>query len=156
MSDSRVERLKDELRRSADRVESVVSRLDDQTIVNSTDNPTWRVRDILAHLVASEPGMVANARGMIGGSGGVPADFRLDEWNARQVTKRAGMTREQLLAELAENRRQTLEFLDRLSDGELDRRGRHADLTEMSVEELLRTMAHHEQAHLAEVERALG
>ena len=156
MSGARVQALSEQLKSSAERVQQVASRLDDETVVNATENPSWRVRDILAHLVASEPGMVANARGMIAGSGGVPADFRLDDWNARQVAKRAGLSREELLAELAENRRKTIEFLGGVSDDDLDRRGRHADLTEMSVEELLQTMMRHEQGHIAEVERALG
>lgn len=156
MSTARIQTLKDELGRSAERVQQVTSRLDDRTAVGATENPTWRVRDILAHLVASEPGIVANARGIIGGSGGVPADFRLDDWNVRQVAKRAEITRDALLSELADNRQKTVAFLDGVADQDLDRRGRHADLTEMSVEELLRTMMRHEQGHIAEIERALG
>ncbi len=156
MPGPRVQSLRAELERSHDRVRAVVSQLDDDTIVNATENPNWRVREVLCHLVASEPGMVANARGMIGGSGGVPPDFRLHDWNARQVAKRAAMTRAELLAELDNNRRDTLEFLDSIADSDLDARGRHADLSEMSVEQLLQTTVRHEQAHIAEVEAALG
>lgn len=155
MGRSRVEALKDGLTRSAERVRAVVSRLDDETVVAATENPSWRVRDILAHLVASEPGIVANARGIIEGSGGVPADFRVHDWNARQVAKRAGLPRDELLAELDRNRRATLAFLDGVSEEALDRRGRHADLREMSVEGLLQTLMQHEQDHIAEVDRAL-
>jgi uncharacterized protein (TIGR03083 family) len=155
MRQSRIEALKSDLRSSAERVQTVVAKLDERAIVNSTENPTWSVRDILAHLVVSEPGMVANARRFLAGSGGVPPDFRVDEWNERQVAKRAGMTGQELVAELTENRQKTLEFLDGVSEGELDRRGRHADLTEMSVEELFRTLMSHEQTHIAEIDRAL-
>lgn len=156
MSESRIEALKSDLRSSAERVETVVARLDERSIVNSTENPTWSVRDIVAHLVASEPAMVANARGFITGSGGVRPDFRLHEWNERQVAKRAGMNGQELMAELRKNRQATIEFLESVSEEDLDRRGRHADLTEMSVEELMRTLMSHEQTHVAEIDRALA
>ena len=156
MPGARVQALKEALGASGQRVRAVISGLDDEEVVATTDNPSWRVRDILAHLVASEPGILANARAIAAGSGGVPADFRLDDWNARQVAKRADESRDDLFAQLAENRRKTLQALDELDERDLDRRGRHADLSDKSVEELFQTIARHEQGHLDEIERAVA
>lgn len=118
-------------------------------------NPAWTVRDLLVHLATSERGVGQMLEGLLRGESIVPADFDLDRWNAGQVRRLAGMSLAELRERLATARRETLALLERVSDEDLGRRGRHALGREVSLGEALRIMAAHERVHMEEVNYAV-
>jgi uncharacterized protein (TIGR03083 family) len=118
-------------------------------------NPQWAVRDLLVHLATGERAVQGVLEGMLRGESIVPPDFDLDRWNARQVEKLRGSSLEELKAQLSTARRATLALLDRLTDADLPRRGRHALGREVSLGEALTIMAAHERVHMEEVNYAL-
>jgi uncharacterized protein (TIGR03083 family) len=132
-----------------------VAALDEETALTATANPEWRVRDVLAHLAASERGLLRNVERFLAG-GELPADFSLDVWNRRQVAKRRDATVAELLAELAAGREEAWAVLDRLNEADLDVPGIHPAGMRTTVAGLFYTIANHELDHGNEIRVALG
>jgi uncharacterized protein (TIGR03083 family) len=118
-------------------------------------NPEWTVRDLLVHLATSERGVQGVLEGFLRGESIVPPDFDLDRWNASQVAKLRGLSLAELRERITTTRRGTLAILDRLTEADLERRGRHALGREVSLAETLRIMAAHERVHIEEVNYAV-
>lgn len=132
-----------------------VAGLDDETALTLTANPEWRVRDVLAHLAASERGLLRNVARFLAG-GELPADFNLDVWNRRQVSKRRDTPIAELLAELAASREEVWATLDRLGEADLDVSGTHPAGMRTTVAGLFYTIANHELDHGNAIRAALG
>ncbi|HMT22069.1 MAG TPA: DinB family protein, partial [Promineifilum sp.] len=84
-----------------------------------------------------------------------PADFDLHRWNQRVVAKSAEKGPDELLAGMAQSRAALLEFIDGLDETDWDKRGRHASLKIMSIEEICHLIADHEADHLRAIREAL-
>lgn len=116
----------------------------------------WLVADILRHVADSERGMTALMVQIQAGGVGVPPDFDLDRWNKRAVGKLGDKTPEELLAGMAESREQLLGFIDTIQPDDWDKKGRHASLNIMSIEEVCNLIADHEASHASEISKAIA
>lgn len=121
-----------------------------------SEGSEWRVIDVLRHVADSEPGMTRLMIQIKGGGEGVPPDFDLHRWNKRVVEKSAEKGPEELLAGMAQNRAALFEFIDSLEETDWDKKGRHASLQIMTIEEVCHLIADHERGHLAGIRAALG
>lgn len=108
----------------------------------------WRMIDVLRHVTDSERGMTALIVQIQGGGEGVPADFDLSRWNQRVVTKLQEKTANDLLADMHVNRQALLGVIDLLQPKDWDKKGRHASLRIMTIEEVCHLIADHEMAHI--------
>ena len=52
-----------------------------------TEGETWTIRNVLAHFVTAEQGFLRLFAEILDGSEGVPSDFDIDRYNARQQEK---------------------------------------------------------------------
>lgn len=162
MSEERKQALKQELAKNRLRLRTLLMRLNEEqwnTIVfeeGEDEHAQWKVIEIVRHLTDSERGIMGNARNILKGTGGVPEDFDRDRWNASRLKKLVDKQPKELLQSMAENRAALLEMIDGLEDGDLDKEGRHADLSMMTVERLLRQIALHEEVHASQIAGALG
>lgn len=120
-----------------------------------SESSTWRLLDLLRHVVDAEAGIIGLMARIRDGGEGVPADFDLDRWNARRVEKLAAKTREELLTDLEQNRANLLNFMDSLDEGDWEKRGRHGSGQIMSLAEICQIIAAHERAHAADFRAAL-
>jgi uncharacterized protein (TIGR03083 family) len=116
-----------------------------------TSNPTWTARDILVHLTQAGTGLLGRMRRFLEGTSALPPGFDLNVWNTRQVAKLRQAEVATLLASLSESRRDTLAFLDELTDEQLDIRGWHGSGREMSLAEMFGIMAWHESTHARDI-----
>lgn len=121
-----------------------------------SEGSEWRVVDILRHVADSERGMTALMVQIKAGGGGVPEDFDLARWNQRVVNKLADKGPRELLAGMADSRQALLEFIDSLEETDWGKKGRHASLKIMTIEEVCHLIADHEALHLAGIHEALG
>lgn len=121
-----------------------------------SEGSEWRVVDILRHVADSERGMTALMVQIKAGGGGVPEDFDLARWNQRVVNKLADKGPQELLAGMADSRQALLEFIDSLEETDWDKKGHHASLKIMTIEEVCHLIADHEALHLAGIHEALG
>ncbi|HEY1410164.1 MAG TPA: DinB family protein [Promineifilum sp.] len=121
-----------------------------------SEGSEWRVVDILRHVADSERGMTALIVRIQEGGEGVPPDFDLHRWNKRAVEKLGDKGPDELLAGMTASREALLEVIETLQDEDWDKRGRHASLRIMSIEEVCRLIASHEAGHLAVIREALA
>ena len=119
-----------------------------------SDSDQWQVSDLFRHIVDAEPGMTGFIKNVRDGGYGVPPDFDLARWNASRVKKFGELSIEQLTAELTKNRTKLLEVVDTLKAEDWDKKGRHASLRIMTIEEVLHRIADHESEHMEDIRRA--
>ena len=120
-----------------------------------SEGSEWQVVDILRHVADSERGMTSLMMQIKGGGEGVPADFDLSRWNQRVVNKLADKEPQELLDSMAQNRAALFAFIDGLDDADWEKKGRHASLQIMTIEEVCHLIADHEALHLAGIREAL-
>lgn len=152
------EAIKDKLTTARQALTATVTNLtDEQWAANAySEGSEWAVLDILRHVADSERGMTALMMQIKGGGEGVPADFDLARWNQRVVNKLADKEPQELLAGMAQNRAALFAFIDELKDADWAKKGRHASLQIMTIEEVCHLIADHETLHLAGIREALS
>jgi hypothetical protein len=120
------------------------------------EDSEWRVIDIIRHVADSERGMTNLMKQIKEGGDGVPPDFDIDRWNRRAVSKLQDKSPQDLLEWMNENRMELFSFIDTLNEDDWDKKGRHASLRIMSIEEICHLIADHEHMHLLGVRQALA
>ncbi len=119
--------------------------------VGDGEGGQWRAIDVLRHVTDSERGMTALMAQVQAGGEGVPADFDLERWNRRVVTKMQDKGVAELLADMGANRQALFAFIDTLADDDWAKKGRHASGRILSIEQVCHLIADHERAHVAEL-----
>ena len=114
------------------------------------------MKQLLAHIAASESGQIKTAQAIAAGQPTVPDDFDLNRYNNRQVEKNKDRQPPEILFGMAESRQKLLAFLDEVPEDALDKRGKHARGDVISLEQLFLRISDHEAEHTAEIETALG
>jgi hypothetical protein len=116
----------------------------------------WRVRDLLAHFVSAEVGLLRLAQDVAASGSGAPKGFDYDAFNASEQERFAHVPREQLLVDLIAARQVTLAWVGELEEIALDRAGRHPALGEITVETFINAIYGHQLMHMQDLMRLLG
>jgi hypothetical protein len=111
----------------------------------------WTVRDLLAHLVSAEGRLLQIAQDVAAGGAGAPPGFDLDAFNAEEQTRLADRSPEELLPALAKARQVTLDWVRTLEDSQLDRKGRHPALGEVTLETMIAAIYGHQLLHMRDL-----
>ncbi len=154
MSQNKKEAIKDKLTAVREETVRVLSGLTEEqwnAPVYTDEGAEWRVIDVARHVTDSERGMTALMAQVQGGGAAVSADFDLERWNRRVVTKLQDKGPADLLADMAANRQALFAFMDTLADDDWAKEGRHASLRILSIEQVCHLIADHEKAHIAEI-----
>lgn len=154
----RVERLLKRLEKGLDKTFSIFGSLSpvQWDVVLYEEPYPWTVRDLLAHFVAAEEGLLRIAQDIAQGGPGAPEGFDYDAYNAAEHQRRAGIPPEQLLKDLEAARRRTIEWVRMLTDADLDRVGRHPALGEISLETFIEAIYGHQLLHMRDLMNAMG
>ena len=111
----------------------------------------WNLRDIAAHLAASDrEAFEPRIRAIAGGSRPAFGFYNNDE------TDFSGVQLEDALDEWAETRTRLLDFVRGLSEEQRAHVGVHERYGEISVERYLQVALDHDRGHLRDVERLAG
>lgn len=113
--------------------------------------PAWNVRDLLAHLVSAEPRLLQIAQDVAAGGPGAPPGFDLDAFNAEEQRRLMDKSPEELLSALAKTRQLTLAWVRTLEDSQLERRGRHPALGEVTLEVMITAIYGHQLLHMRDL-----
>lgn len=110
----------------------------------------WRPRDVVGHLISGELGdWITRTERILEHGTQVPFD-RFDRF--AQLERDVGVPLGELIERFAGLRARNLERLDELvGDGDLDRRGMHPSLGEVTLRQLLATWAVHDLDHIAQI-----
>jgi hypothetical protein len=110
----------------------------------------WSVQEVLAHLDdVEELGMRARVAAMLEQNNPLLPSFDQEE-RAREMGYSSRDARKSL-ASLARQRRANLRWLRKLRPSQLKRKGTHAKVGEISVEELVTEWAFHDLGHLKQI-----
>jgi hypothetical protein len=115
----------------------------------------WTVRDMLAHFLSSEVGLLRIAQDIAAGGPGAPEGFDYNEFNASEQERLAGLPPPRLLVNLAAAREATLAWLAGLTEADLDRVGRHPALGEITLETFVNVIYGHQLMHMRDLQRLL-
>jgi hypothetical protein len=114
--------------------------------------PTWTVRDLLAHFLSAEEGLLRVAQDIAAGGPGAPEGFDHDEYNTSEQARLAGLPLHALLADLAEVRQTAIEWVAGLDETALDHTGHHPALGEVTLETSINAMYGHQLMHMRELQ----
>jgi hypothetical protein len=115
----------------------------------------WRPRDVVGHLITGElTDWMARTRRIM--EHGTSREFERFE-RCAMLERDKGVPLDELVSRFTELRRANLAALGELvTEDDLDRRGLHPSLGEVSLRELLATWAVHDLDHLAQVHAGLA
>lgn len=140
----------DLLRRTPDVLRLLLSGLPDRW-TDTPDTPDgWRPRDVIGHLITGEQtDWVARTERILEHGTGLPFD-RFDRFAHEERDRDATLS--ELADRFAELRARNLARLAELVvDADLDRRGLHPSLGEVTLRELIATWAVHDLDHVAQI-----
>lgn len=149
-----LERLKDEGDRTAKFFLSLSS--EDWHKKIYSEGATWTVRQVLAHFVMAEEGILDLIEDIRAGGSGVPPDFNLNAYNERRVARLDEVNPAQLIERFQEQRRATIQKVSQLKEGDLNKIGRHPFLGMASIEEIVRLIYRHNQIHQRDVRKVIS
>lgn len=125
-----------------------------ETAVQAED-ANWTIADVVRHLVNAESGMTTLIEKFKVGEDPVPPDFDRERFNKSRVRKSQDVPPAQLLAQLETNRVKLMAVLADLQPEDWQKKGRHASLRILTIEEVCQVIADHEGSHLEDLKKAL-
>jgi len=141
---------RDLLRRTPDVLRALLAGLPDRWTDTPDVDDGWRPRDVVGHLISAELEDWIPRTERILEHGPSRAFDPFDRF--AHVERDAGATLDELVDRFAGLREANLARLDVLvTDADLDRRGLHPSLGEVTIRELLATWAVHDLDHVAQV-----
>ena len=168
--DKLVGRLSKGARKTAETLGSLSN--DQWKVVLYEGPPTWTVRDLLAHFLSAEEGLLRIAQDIAAGGPGVLEGFDYDQFNASEQSRLAGLPPDKLLADLASAREATIAWVVGLDEADpstgsgqapstgsghgLDRLGRHPALGEITLEIFINAIYGHQLMHMRDLQRLLA
>jgi len=154
----RVEQLLARLRKGMDRTAGIFSALDPAQwdVVLYSEPYPWTVRDLLAHFLSAEEGLLQIAQDIAAGGPGAPSDFDYNAFNAAEQQRLAGIPPQQILADLVAARQRTQAWVAGLQEADLERSGRHPALGEVDLETLLNAIYGHQLLHMRDLAQCLS
>lgn len=120
-----------------------------------TEDATWTVRSILAHLMTAERSFLPLFERIRHGGPGVDEDFSIDRYNARQQERTKALDPPALLKAYQSTRDEMIALVQGLGAAELEARGRHPYLGVTTLREMVKLIYVHNQTHYRDVRRAL-
>lgn len=116
----------------------------------------WSVRQLVAHLADAEKGHLFQVTNIAEGRDVIPEDFDIERYNKRTTEKTQELTGEQAREQLALYREQLMAWLNNVDEASFDKKGRHASLRILTVEQILGVVSNHERDHGADIAKALN
>lgn len=140
----------DLLRRTPEVLRSLLGGLPERWLGTQDVEGGWAPKDVVGHLITAElDDWIVRTERILEHGPSVPFD-RFDRF--AHVGRDNDLTLDQLVDRFAELRAENLRRLDELvGDGDLDRRGLHPALGEVTLRELLATWAVHDLDHISQI-----
>jgi hypothetical protein len=120
-----------------------------------SEGADWRVREILAHFVATEKAFSSLIENVMAGGRGAPEGFDLDTFNQRKVAALKDSSIDELLENFHRLRDQTAATVSTLNEGQLNQTARHPFLGIAPLVDIIKLIYLHNQIHLRDVRRVI-
>ncbi|HRQ24282.1 MAG TPA: DinB family protein [Anaerolineales bacterium] len=145
------------LKEEGERMTQFFSSLTDDQWTNEvyTEGTTWSIRNVLAHFVTSERGLLKLFERVRISGEGATEDFSIDRYNAAQQEKTKDLAPAELLEQYRKVRAESAAWVSGLEDEELEIQGRHPFLGETVIREMIKMLYIHNQLHYRDVKRTI-
>lgn len=120
-----------------------------------TEGETWTIRNVLAHLVTSEHGLVKLFERIRTTGEGAAEDFSIDRYNAAQQERTKELPPRELLEQYKEVRSTSVAWVAGLKEEELEIQGRHPFLGMCAIRDMIKMLYIHNQNHYRDLRKAL-
>lgn len=120
-----------------------------------TEGATWTIRNVLAHFVTSERGLIKLFEQVRQGGTGAADDFSIDRYNEAQQQKTKELTSAELLEQYQSVRANSVTWVSGLQESELEIQGRHPSMGMTSIREMVKMLYLHNQLHYRDLKKVL-
>ncbi len=146
-------KLLNRLRKGLDKTTQILGSLSDEqwTRFVYREPYPWTVRDLLAHFVSAEEGLLLMAQDIGAGGRGSPDGFDYNAMNAVEQERLADIPASDLLTRLAHARQETIRWVEGLDEADLDREGYHPALGEITLEVFINAIYGHQLMHMRDL-----
>lgn len=120
-----------------------------------TEGATWTLRNVLAHFVTSERGLLRLFEQVRQGGEGASQDFSIDRYNAAMQARTQEITPQELLEQYKAIRAESVAWTAGLSEADLEKQGRHPFLGVTTIREMLKMLYIHNLTHYRDMKKAL-
>ena len=154
---SEITELADKLKSEGEKIHAIFSELRDSQwdVEVYTEGTTWTIRNVLAHLVTSERGLIKLFEQIRQGGEGSSLDFSIDRYNASMQARTKELTPAELLEQYRSIRAGSIAWTSALSESELQIRGRHPFLGMTTIREMIKMLYIHNQTHYRDMKKVL-
>ena len=129
---------------------------DDQWSVEVyTEGETWTLRNVLAHFVTSERGLVKLFERIRQTGEGSPDDFSIDRYNAAQQQKNRDVSPQELLEQYKAVRADSIAWTLSIAESDLEKQGRHPFIGMTTIREMIKMLYLHNQLHYRDMKKVL-
>jgi len=120
-----------------------------------TEGETWTLRNVLAHFVTSERGLVKLFERIRQTGEGSSDDFSIDRYNAAQQQKTKDLSPQELLEQYQAVRADSVAWTLSISELDLEKQGRHPFIGMTSIREMIKMLYLHNQLHYRDMKKVL-
>lgn len=154
---SETTQLAEKLRSEGERFVSIFSGLTDDQWNQEvyTEGATWTIRNVLAHFVTSERGLIKLFEQIRQGGTGAADDFSIDRYNAAMQERTKNLTPTELIDQYKQIRDNSIVWVSGLKDEELDIVGRHPFLQMTTLREMIKMLYIHNMTHYRDMKRSM-
>jgi hypothetical protein len=154
---SEIMELAAKLRSEGDRFVSIFSRLTEEQWDREvyTEGTTWTIRNVLAHFVTSERGLLKLFERIRQSGEGAPDDFSIDRYNAAMQERTREADPQELIRQYQDVRASAVAWVSGLSESDLEIRGRHPFLGQTAIRDMIKMLYIHNLDHYRDMKKAL-
>jgi hypothetical protein len=154
---SEITELAEKLRTEGERFVSMFSALADDQWNQAvyTEGTTWTIRNVLAHFVTSERGLLKLFERIRQGGEGSPDDFSIDRYNAAMQARTKEATPQELIEQYREVRANAIQWVCGLKESELEINGRHPYLGHTTIRDMIKMLYIHNLDHYRDMKKVL-
>jgi len=150
--------LADRLRAEGEKVVAAFDAYPEQSreVTVYTEGAHWRLRDVLAHFVSTEISLLQLFKVIQSGGYGIPDDFSIDQYNEKQVAALKDQPFESLLERFTSTRAAMAEWVEELSQSDLELTGRHPFKGVINLAEMVKLVYLHNNLHLRDIRKRVS
>jgi hypothetical protein len=154
---SEITELAEKLKSEGEKFVGIFSGLADEqwNVEVYTEGATWTIRNVLAHFVTSERGLVKLFESIRQGGTGAADDFSIDRYNEAQQQRTKQFTPAELLEQYKSVRANSIEWVSNLKESDLEITGRHPFLDVTTIREMVKMLYLHNQIHYRDLKKVL-
>ncbi len=154
---SEVSELAEKLRSEGEKMVSIFNGLSEGQWSQEvyTEGTTWTIRNVLAHFVTAERGLVKLFEQIRQGGAGSPDDFSIDRYNAAMQDRTRELSPQELMEQYRQVRTNTVAWISGLQQSDLEITGRHPFMGQTQLREMIKMLYIHNLTHYRDMKKAL-